>query len=123
LSTHCFGSSARGLGLAWPSPPNHLGLPTSGPPWTPTSASPGCPVTAVKSSSSSAFPGLTLVVFPVAFATALRTLWPVPWHVSVAFGDPACASGLLRSHVRLLECNLQLSRTSARRLLSVAGRP
>lgn len=36
---------------------------------------------------------------------------------------PACASGLLRFHLRLLEYSLQLSPASSRRFPSVAGRP
>jgi len=102
---------------------DHLGLPASGPPRTSASATPSCPVVAVDSLSSSAFPGRTLVALPVAFATAYRTQWPVPWRVAVAFGDPASAPGLPRSHLRLLECSLQLSPASSRRLPSVAGRP
>jgi hypothetical protein len=42
----------------------------------------------VYSLTSSAFPSWTLVVFPVAFSSMHRQWRPVPWRVSVAFGDP-----------------------------------
>jgi len=71
---------------------NHLGLPATEPPRSSAPASPSCPVQAVDSLTSSAFPSRTLVVCPVAFASMHRQWRPVPWRVAVAFGDPRTCS-------------------------------